>query len=387
MIVTMTAKLKIKPTADQSHALQETINTYHQGCKLVSVVVFDTRKLMQSAINKKTYHTLRGEIGLRSQMAQSVIRTVIAKYRALRTNDHDWVYVRFRKQEYDLVWNRDYSLISNRFSVNTLLGRIKVPFESKGMEKYLDGTWHFGTAKLMHKHRKWFLHIPMSKEIASPQIEELTQVVGIDLGINFIAAAYDSQGKTIFFPGRAMKRKRANYKRVRQELQHKRTCSSRRKLKQIGQRENRWMTDVNHQVSKALVSRYGANTLFVLEDLTGVRSTTEKARMQNRYLTVSWSFHQLRKMIEYKAGLSGSMSIAVDPKYTSQTCPKPDCGHIAKANRDKRKHLFRCQKCGYQSNDDRIGAMNLALRGKLYLLQSASAARLRVQGSCQSAHR
>ena len=36
------------------------------------------------------------------------------------------------------------------------------------------------------------------------------------------------------------------------------------------------MTDVNHQVSKALVVRYGAQTLFVLEDLTGIRTATER---------------------------------------------------------------------------------------------------------------
>lgn len=368
MIVTVTARLKIKPTNDQGIALLETIDAYRQGCNLVSTVVFDTRKLKLPALHQTTYRTLRGEIGLRSQMAQSVIKTVIAKYKALRTSGRDWVRVRFQKPEYDLVWNRDYSLISNRFSVNTLQGRIKVFFESKGMEKYFDGTWHFGTAKLVHKHRKWYLHIPMSKEIASPLIEDIRQIVGIDMGINFVATAYDSQEKTIFFPGRATKSKRANYKRLRQELQRKRTSSSRRKLKQIGQRENRWMTDMNHQVSKALVSRYGAGTLFVLEDLTGVRRATEKTKLHNRYVTVSWAFYQLRKMIEYKARLSGSKTIAVDPKHTSQTCPMPECGHVEKANRDKRKHHFCCQRCGYQSNDDRVGAMNLALKGKQYLL-------------------
>ena len=30
------------------------------------------------------------------------------------------------------------------------------------------------------------------------------------------------------------------------------------------------MSDVNHQISKTLVEKYGKDTLFVLEDLTGV---------------------------------------------------------------------------------------------------------------------
>ena len=30
------------------------------------------------------------------------------------------------------------------------------------------------------------------------------------------------------------------------------------------------MSDVNHRISKTLVEKYGKDTLFVLEDLTGV---------------------------------------------------------------------------------------------------------------------
>ncbi|MGN7529878.1 UNVERIFIED_CONTAM: hypothetical protein QML36_11050, partial [Aerococcus urinaeequi] len=57
---------------------------------------------------------------------------------------------------------------------------------------------------------------------------------------------------------------------LRQSLQAKNTKSSRRRLRTIERRENRWMNDVNHQLSKTLVDRYGANTLFVVEDLTNV---------------------------------------------------------------------------------------------------------------------
>jgi putative transposase len=56
--------------------------------------------------------------------------------------------------------------------------------------------------------------------------------------------------------------------------------------------------------------------------------------------------------------------IAVDPEHTSQQCPK--CGHTEKANRNKKIHLFCCKSCGYQSNDDRIGAMNLRQKGIEY---------------------
>ena len=42
-------------------------------------------------------------------------------------------------------------------------------------------------------------------------------------------------------------------------------------------------------------------------------------------------------------------------------------GHIEKSNHNKKLHLFHCKNCGYQSNDDRIGAMNLYRMGINYL--------------------
>ena len=105
------------------------------------------------------------------------------------------------------------------------------------------------------------------------------------------------------------------------------------------------------------MTRAPEGTLFVLEDLTGIRNATERVALKHRYEQVSWSFYDLRLKIEYKARKYHGMAIAVDPKYTSQTCPI--CGHVDPSNRDKKNHSFTCRKCGYRSNDDRIGAMNL----------------------------
>lgn len=73
----------------------------------------------------------------------------------------------------------------------------------------------------------------------------------------------------------------------------------------------------------------------------------------------------LEQKLVYKAKQNQSTVIKVDPAYTSQCCPM--CGHIEKANRNKKIHLFNCKNCGYKSNDDRIGAMNLYRMGINYL--------------------
>ena len=296
-------------------------------------------------------------------MAVSCVRTVIAKYKTILESQNKWIKPAFRLPQLDLVWNRDYSLNTknNIFSVNTLNGRIKVQFYANGYEHYFSENCKFGTAKLVFKHGKFFLHIPVTYEINELTMSEVSNVVGVDRGIRFIVTTYDSNGQTNFYDGNIIKQKRGHYKALRKELQQVRTPSSRRRLKAIGQRENRWMQDVNHCISKALVENNPDSTLFVIEDLTGIRAATEKVLVKDRYISVSWSYFDLEQKLTYKALKHHQLVKKVNPAYTSQTCPK--CGHTEKANRNKKLHLFCCKNCGYKSNDDRIGAMNLYRMG------------------------
>ncbi len=95
-----------------------------------------------------------------------------------------------------------------------------------------------------------------------------------------------------------------------------------------------------------------------------MRSVTKKVFIKDRYVSASWSY-QFRQLLEYKASMKQSLVITVPPQYTSQMSPK--CGHIDKSNRNKKLHLFCCKNCGYQSNDNRIGAMNLFKKGLNYI--------------------
>ena len=367
--MTITAKIQISATVDDKVLLDETMSVYADACNYVSDYVFRTHDLKQFSLNKVLYSELRERFGLKSQMAQSVFKTVIARYKTILENESKWIKPSFKKPQYDLVWNRDYSLTQNRFSVNTLNGRVKLPYFSEGMSKYFDHTvYKFGTAKLVNKHGKYFLHIPVTYDVKESNISDIRNVVGIDRGINFVVATYDSKHKSGFVSGKAIKQKRANYSKLRKELQMLHTPSARRRIKAIGQRENRWMQDVNHCVSKALVKSNPKHTLFVLEDLSGVRNATERVKTKDRYVSVSWSFYDLEQKLIYKAKQNQSSVIKVDPRYTSQCCPV--CGHTEKSNRNKKIHLFTCRNCGYRSNDDRIGAMNLYRMGINYLADS-----------------
>ena len=79
----------------------------------------------------------------------------------------------------------------------------------------------------------------------------------------------------------------------------------------------------------------------------------------------SWSFYDLQVKLTYKAQARQSQVLMVSAKYTSQRCPK--CGQICKENRNHVLHRYDCAYCGFRTNDDRIGAMNLYELGKQYL--------------------
>ena len=356
--------MKILPDEETKSILIRTLHTYTSACNYVSVHLFSTQNMNKRALHGELYYELRRRYALKSQMAESVIRTVLAKYKSLDSLHKPWTLIRFNKPQCDLVWNRDYSLKGDKFSVGTLDGRKRMSFAKPSSS--LSGK--LGTAKLVYKHNKFYLHVPVTHEVPNISEEDIANVVGIDRGIRFLATCYDSNGKTLFHSGAEVKTKRAHFLELRRELARTGTSSSRKRLKAIGQRENRWMRDFNHCLSKTLTEHYPEGTLFVLEDLSGICATTENVKTRNRYVNVSWPYYDFEQKLMYKAAFRGQKVIKVNPAYTSQTCPI--CGKREKANRDKVRHIFRCNGCGYTSNDDRIAAMNLHSMGIKYLMQS-----------------
>ena len=383
--VTTTVKVKLLPNKDQERLLSDTMDQCLKACNFVSEKVCELRKHNWLNLNNQLYRTLLDRFELKSQVTQSVFKTVDSKYKQkeyrikkkknlTETQRRDLLYskpVVFKVPECDLVRGKDYSLLRDVFSIyaytpnqkSNSRNRIKMAYEHKYVDDFLcDPKYKLGTAKLKKIGKNFYLFVPITKKL-DPFIKEVTNnIVGIDRGIRFIATSYDSNGKTTFFHGGEIIARRVHFKNKRAELQRKGTPSARRRIKAMGHRENRWMRDVNHCVSKALVNKYPANTLFVIEDLTNVRKSTQRVKKERKYTQVSWSYYDLESKLKYKAIIKGSYVINVAANYTSQRCPV--CGHVQDTNRNKNTHCFCCRKCGYRSNDDRIGAMNLFLMGK-----------------------
>ncbi len=240
----------------------------------------------------------------------------------------------------------------DQVSILTAQGRVlcKMVMGERQRTMLTDTEWENGTADLVWRQGVYYLHVTQSKE--KPEEQEHNDVIGVDLGIVNIAT--DSDGAQ--FTGEQVRTVRARYKRQREELQKVNTPSAKRKLKKKSGKEHRFQSDVNHCISKALVTKAAVSRkALALEDLTGIRERIT-VRREQRYERHSWAFFQLRQFISYKADREGIAVILVDPAYTSQTCHM--CGHCEKANR-RTQSEFSCQRCGFTMNADANAAINI----------------------------
>jgi IS605 OrfB family transposase len=179
-------------------------------------------------------------------------------------------------------------------------------------------------------------------------------VLGIDMGV--VNLAVDSDGAT--FSGDGVEEVRRRYGKRRKLLNQCGTKSARRRLRKIRKKEARYRANQNHIIAKRCVQKAkDTRSALAVEDLEGInqrtRATTRKAQRNRRF---GWPVYQLRTFLEYKALAVGVPVIAVDPAYTSQTCP--ECDHCHKGNR-KTRDLFVCSKCHYQAPADLVGARNV----------------------------
>ena len=78
----------------------------------------------------------------------------------------------------ELIWNRDYSLTKGVFSVNTLIGRLKISYDINRMPS--EGK--FGTAKLVFRHNKFFLNIPVTQEVSDINAGDIGYKIAQRLG-------------------------------------------------------------------------------------------------------------------------------------------------------------------------------------------------------------
>jgi IS605 OrfB family transposase len=398
MKTVITAKLKLHPTPEQREQLRATQLAYRDALNYVSQYAFAHGKMSNKvALQDGTYQEIRTRFHLPSQMACSVPRQVGATYKGLWTrlkkNAEDRKSGRTKKRYKGLdqapkyvsptltyQYKKDYSVRKDQqVSILTLAGRLHIGYT--GYHQHLEliaNVAEIGAAHLWYDqpHKQFYLLVSLTCEVPDPTPKQHRQVVGVDVGVRYLAVTATTRGTSTFHSGKQIVPSANHYARLRKRLQKKGTRAATRRLRRISGRERRLKADANHRVSTHIV-KANPHSLIGLEDLTDIRERTKrrtrrkkkngkgsqpvshKQRKSNSAYS-KWSFAELQGMIAYKALFNQSMAIKVDANYTSKACPM--CGHTSEANRPGKGLLFVCQNCHYSLHADLVGARNLAMR-------------------------
>jgi IS605 OrfB family transposase len=360
-----TLLVKLAPEPKQQAALLRTLEAFNAACNAIAEVAFEHRITNKLRLQPLVYYEVRERFGLSSQM---VIRAIAKVSEAFKRDRK--VKPSFRLHGAMTYDQRICSFPTpDRVSLLTQDGRVVVPFR---FGTYAEGMLHRtrGQCDLLYRMRSntFFLAITVDAPESPP--DEASDYLGVDLGVITLDATSDgeflnhSTGPTHAHINQV----RARYSRFRQKLQKKGTKAAKRLLRKRSGREKRFARDINHCISKALISTAkGTGRGIALEDLTHIRSRTTVRKRQRKVLH-SWAFFQLRAFIAYKAGLAGVPVVYVDPAYTSQTCSR--CKHRERANR-KSQSKFLCQnpRCGFSAHADLNAAANICARGRAAVIQ------------------
>src|SRR3990167_1494266 len=315
----------------------------------------------------KTYNKSKAHAALYEQMKKKHSEVPTAFIQAVRDTAMEAVKAtafkkRPRKKKYSGLRfdKRTMTLRGEQLSLSSMGKRERGVLKVPDYFRPIFDSWKLKGATLTYSTQTKQFWIRLVYETETPSLKIAGTILGIDRGIQQLAVTSEGQ----FFLNGNIRAAQRRYLYNRKTAQAKGTPSARRRLKAMGGKEKRFSRDVNHRVTKQLVSLEGVKT-YVLEDLKGVRNKN-RGKKQNKRIG-SWPFHQFGFFLAYKAQMLGKEVVYVDPRYTSKKCSC--CKEIQKGSRNKSK--YHCRKCNFQLHADWNAAINIRDN---YILSSTSKA-------------
>ncbi len=302
------------------------------------------------------------EHNLPSAVKNQNIREVKALYKEFKKSDSDKENITFKMNQPICYNNQNYEVDGHIISIPLYTNRcerfafpVKQTERWEKLQKHIANDCKLGKASLFYKNGNWFFAVTVNLENKE---NNKSNIMGIDIGLKQLAVAsiQNPDGKEInrqFHNGSQAGFMRKKYRSLRRKLGQAKKVNA---VEKINDKEQRWMTDLNHKISRQLINLAVQEQVgtIVMENLENIRQTAQSLNRADRDLH-SWTFYQLQNFIEYKAKLAGIKVEYVDPKHTSQCCSK--CGQIKKSNREG--NLYSCD-CGNHIQADLNASRNIA---------------------------
>lgn len=357
MIVIRTITLKLHVADEDIQSLLQTMREYTYAFDVCSEWGFKNHSYNKVGNHNATYRNIRSVVPkLPSSLVQcardcacDALKAVKCKHQPTR---NELSAIRYNSRVIRVNFDMKHAMIS------TSNGRIRGDFVLPAYYQKYSG-WYIKSSTISFRKRDktFYLGCQVESNSQPPTNHKYhadsNPILGIDRGIVNIAVCSDNT----FYNSKKVKNTRAKYAKLRAELQSKGTRSAKRKLRELSGRERRFVTDVNHCISKHIVQK--PHTTFALEDLSKIRvQNRRKGRDFNRKLN-NWAFYELEQFIRYKSENVGKSVVFVDARFTSQKCSK--CGHVHKSNRNASD--FKCKKCGFNLHADLNASRNIAHAG------------------------
>ena len=249
-----------------------------------------------------------------------------------------------------------------------------------GWVRYRKSRDIIGTIKnvtVSRRGEKWDVSIQTEYEVVSsaPNPSE----IGIDMGVKRFVTL--SNGDFVE-PLNPFKQELEKLAKLQRKLARQKKGS--RKTKRKIARLHRYIADSRRDFLHKTSTKIAKNhSIVYVEDLkvsnmsasaSGTKESPgknvkQKSGLNRSILDQGW--YGFFQMLSYKLEQRGGKLIKVDPTNTSRTCPR--CGLVSAENR-KSQATFACIGCGYRSNADDVGAINILRAGRARLACDMSGA-------------
>ncbi|WP_441347203.1 RNA-guided endonuclease InsQ/TnpB family protein [Rhodococcus sp. OK302] len=373
--------VKLVPTPEQFAALESTLVLCNDVANEVAGLAQSMKLRSRRALQVAMYPMVKAR-GLSAQPSLHVLRKVADAYVARAANLTNGNYGRPGSKRYVSVadtaigfrsnaaqpfddWCLSWKIDSSTVSIWTSSGRMQ------GV-RFVCALWQHklladrqGESDLVYRDGAFYMYATVDQPAPTPGVpvkDPIDGWLGVDLGIVNLAVTTDDDPKAldVRWSGGAVTARRKKNQVMRTALQKVGTKSAKRKLKTRRRKEQRFATDINHQLSKTIVAAaQRTDRGIAIEDLSGIRDRVRLAKKQ-RAQVHSWAYAQLRDFVTYKAEMTGVPVQVINPRNTSRTCSQ--CGFCDEKNR-RSQARFECRECGWTAHADHNAARNIAALG------------------------